>query len=135
LNRFANLLLAGTTVAVVASGAQAWADSLPKEFLGHWQWTQGSKNDELFVGVNISQKTYYEPGTNCDITRVKRSKNEADSDLPIFLVDMLCSGDGANLGRPQRVHEVWSLRYVNNEPLLIRAGPTSINLLQRVPGE
>ena len=86
MNRSANLLLAATTIAVVASSAQAVADSLPKEFLGHWQWAQRNKNSELFVGVNIGPKTYYEPGTNCDITGAKRSKNEADLDTPIFLV-------------------------------------------------
>jgi hypothetical protein len=124
-------MIIAAAIAVSLVSVSAWADNLPKEFLGHWKRAPESKTDDLFVGANIGPKTYYELGTNCDIIRVKSSRNDAGTDTPIFLVDMLCLADGLHPGRPQKGPRGLSLRYVNNEPVLIIAGASSINLLQR----
>ena len=44
MNRSANLLLAGTAIAVMASSAQAWADSLSKN---SWAIGNGRKEAKM----------------------------------------------------------------------------------------
>jgi hypothetical protein len=43
------------------------------------------------TGIGITQGSYHEPGYNCDIRSVQ-PKSEATPGLPVYLVEMRCSG-------------------------------------------
>ena len=52
------------------------------------------------------------PGYNCDIRSVQSGR-------PVNLVEMRCRGEGPE--RPQLVREIWALRKVDNNDILVIA--------------
>jgi hypothetical protein len=65
-------------------------------------------------------------------------KNDAttSAQVPLYIVEMACRGDGENAGPSKRVREVWALRKVKGQDVLVMAGtsgPTypSIHILER----
>ena len=114
----------------------AWAADLPKSVLGDWTNHDGSNEFEV-SGIHVGPRTYHEPGYNCDFKSII-AKNDAATMTRtlVYLIDMTCSGDGENPGRPKRVREIWALRKINGKDILVMAGtagPTypSIHVLER----
>lgn len=120
-------------VAISSIRGVARAAQLPEAYLG--DWSSGDMGEIEITGIGISQRTYHEPGYNCDIQSVE-PKSEATSGRPVYLVEMRCSGDGEGPQHPQLVRELWALRKVNNNDILAIAGVSgatfpSIHLLTR----
>ncbi len=114
----------------------ARAADLPKGFLGEWMNDDGADQAEV-TGISVAPRSYHEPGYNCDIKSVT-AKDEAGSVNRgrVYVVEMLCTGDGENPGPRQRVREVWALRKINGAELLVTAGASgatypSVHILQR----
>jgi len=118
------------------SAGSAHAAELPKSFLGDWTNQDGSSEHEV-TGIHVGPKTYHEPGYNCDIRSITAKNDAAASTRTlVYLIDMACSGDGENPGRPKRIREIWALRKINSKDVLVMAGaagPTypSIHVLER----
>src|SRR5579871_5809337 len=118
------------------SVGSAQAADLPKSFLGDWTNRDGSSEHEV-TGIHVGPRTYHEPGYNCDIRSITAKNDAATSQHTlVYLVDMACSGDGENPGRPQRIREIWALRRIAGKDVLVMAGtvgPTfpSIHILER----
>jgi len=118
------------------SAGSAHAAELPKSFLGDWTNQDGSSEHEV-TGIHVDAKTYHEPGYNCDIRSITAKNDAATSTRTlVYLIDMACSGDGENPGRPKRIREIWALRKINSKDVLVMAGaagPTypSIHVLER----
>jgi hypothetical protein len=118
-----------------AAGPARAAD-LPKSFLGGWANHDGSSEHEV-TGIHVGPRTYHEPGYNCDFRSIT-AKHDAATSPPtlVYLVQMACTGDGENPGRPTRVREIWALRKIGGKDVLViagTAGPTypSIHVLER----
>lgn len=117
---------------VLSSTIPARAADMPTKFLGGW--TTG--NDGALVdGINISARSYREPGFNCDIKSINVKNDAGNSRDRDYIVDMVCAGDRPNPDA-QRVHEIWALRNINGKDVLIVAGTSgstypSIGVLQR----
>jgi hypothetical protein len=103
---------------------------LPKSFLGSWINKRDGKAYPV-EGINIDARTYHEPGYDCRINRVRKVQDAADSDARAYVIDMTCADDGAAPGPAEKVHQIWALRSVNGEDVLIMAGTSSISVLQR----
>lgn len=114
----------------------AYAADLPKAFLGSWANRDGSSEFEV-TGIAIGPRTYHEPGYNCTIKSIAAKNDVATNGrAPVYVIQMGCIGDGENPGRPKSVREIWALRKVNGEDVLVTAGtvgPTypSVHILQR----
>jgi hypothetical protein len=118
-------------VEVTSIMAITHAAQLPEAYLG--DWSSDDMGDIEITGIAITQRTYHEPGYNCDIRSVQ-PKSEATPGRPVYLVEMRCSGERPE--RAQLVREVWALRKVNNNDILAIAGVSgatfpSIHLLRR----
>ncbi len=118
-----------STIAVQAS-------DLPRSYLGSWTNDDGASQFEV-SGISVGPQTYHEPGYNCDIKAVA-AKNEAGSPDRgrVYVVDMVCTGEGQDPGPGQKVREVWALRKIKGVEVLVTAGTTgstypSIRILQR----
>ena len=121
---------------IALSTIPAHASDLPKSFLGSWTNDDGAGQVEV-TGISVGPRTYHEPGYNCDIKAIA-AKNEAGSPDRgrVYVVDMVCVGDGQNPGPGQKVHEVWALRKIKGVEVLVTAGTAgstypSIRILQR----
>jgi hypothetical protein len=110
----------------------AHAAQLPEAYLG--DWSSDDMGESEITGIDITRRTYLEPGYKCHIRSVE-PKSEATPGRPVYLVEMRCSGEGPG-ERPQLVRELWALRKVNNVDILAIAGVggatfPSIHLLRR----
>lgn len=125
-----------TVALLFLSAGSARAADLPKSFIGEWANRDGSSEHEV-TGIHLGPRTYHEPGYNCDIRSITAKNDAATSARSlVYLIDMACSGDGENPGRPKRVQEIWALRKINGKDVLVMAGtagPTypSIHVLER----
>jgi hypothetical protein len=115
----------------------ALAADLPKVFQGSWKNNDGAGGDVEVTGIHVGARTYHEPGYNCTIKSII-AKNDATVLTPskVYIVDMTCAGDGPSPGPAKKVREVWALRKINGEEVLVMAGATgatypSIHILQR----
>src|ERR1700730_11533100 len=93
--------------ALLLSTAAHTAD-LPKSFLGSWLNNDGAAQFEVSC-ISVSARSYHEPGYNCDIKSIT-AKDEAGSinRVRVYILEMLCIGDGESPGPSQRVREVWA---------------------------
>jgi hypothetical protein len=129
-------LLGLVAALAVVSTAAVHAAELPKEFLGGWKNNDGSNEFEV-TGISIGARTYHEPGYNCDIKSVGVKKDPTTgAQVRLYVVEMACAGESEKPERPKRVHEVWALRKVKGQDVLVIAGtsgPTypSIHVLER----
>lgn len=124
------LLIAATTV-IVLTVTVVNAAELPKAFQGDWQ--RDEPNNIEITGISVGERTYHEPGYNCDVRSVQL-KSDLASGTPIYFVEMRCAGEGPD--RPQLVREVWAMRRVADREVLAIAATSgasfpSIHLLRR----
>jgi len=99
-------LLAGAAggLIVLTATIPAHSAELPTTFLGAWTKSIG---DTVVDGINVSARSYHEPGYNCKINSID-VKNDVSPPDRIYVVDMACAGDGPN-PHAQRVREIWAL--------------------------
>jgi hypothetical protein len=105
--------------------------TIPADIRGAWIWTGSRREGVNVTGIKIGASGYHEPGYNCDLNRIQKSADTAEAGGAIFIIDMTCRDDGYNKGPANKVHEIWALRSIDGEDVLIVSTPTSIQAMQR----
>ena len=116
------------TVWFLIAGMSIASAQVPKELQGSWAAPT--------VAIGIRANTTHVTGYNCVVKRVKKSidttsTNDPSVDAFVYIVDMICQDDGYQPQPPEKVHEVWALRSINGESVLVIAGASSIHVLKR----
>lgn len=110
------------------AGASIASAQVPKELHGSWVAPT--------VAIRITANTTHVKGYNCVVKRVKKSTDTTSTKDPnvdalVYIVHMMSQDDGYQAPPPEKVDEVWALRSVNGESVLVIAGASSIHAFKR----